>query len=68
MIKCINNGKYTCISKEGKEKSRWGTDKEVIEKAKYLNVKYPVDTTKLVGYKCSNCGFYHLTTVLKKKK
>lgn len=68
MIKCVNNGIYTCISKEGKPKSRWATDKEAIDKAKYLNTKFPQIGTKLVGYKCDNCGFYHLTTVKTKKK
>ena len=68
MIKCKDNGALTCVSKQGTPKSRWETDKEVIEKAKFLNTKYPSSDTKLVGYKCSHCHFYHLTTVAKKKK
>jgi hypothetical protein len=68
MIKCKDNGIYTCISKTGNPKSRWKTDKEVIDSAKYLNTKYPSTDTKLVGYKCSHCNFYHLTTVKIKKK
>lgn len=68
MIKCKNIGALTCVSKQGTPKSRWKTDKEVIEKAKFLNNKYPSTDTKLVGYKCGHCGFYHLTTVSKKKR
>ena len=69
MIKCKDNGSYTCITRNGKPKSRWDTAALVIENAKYLNEKYPSKTTKLVGYKCSNCGYYHLTTVeINKKK
>ena len=56
MIKCKDNGPYTCISRNGKPKSRWDTAALVIENAKYLNEKYPSKTTKWVGYKCSNCG------------
>ncbi len=63
MIKAIDNGKYSCISKNGNPKSRWDTSEEVIAKAKYLNEKNHEKNTKLVGYKCPNCHKYHLTTV-----
>lgn len=63
MIKGINNGIYSCISKSGKPKSRWDTSEEVITKAKYLNLKNNSKNTKLVGYKCPKCNKYHLTTV-----
>ena len=66
MIKCKDNGKMTCVSKSGKPKSRWKTSDEVIKQAKYLNKKYPKKDTKLVGYKCSNCHHYHLTTTKKR--
>lgn len=68
MIKCKDNGIYTCISKQGKNKSRWDTDKEAIDYAKYLNEKYPLPDTKLVAYKCTHCHFFHLTSVKKNKK
>lgn len=62
MIKCKDNGSMTCVSKAGRPKNRWKTSDEVIAKAKYLNEKYPKKDTKLVGYKCSHCHHYHLTT------
>lgn len=68
MIKGIDNGQFSCISKTGKEKSRWDTDEEAIKNAKYINTKYPEKDTKLVPYKCTNCHKYHLTTKQIKKK
>lgn len=66
MIKCKDNGIYTCISKNGNPKNRYDSDNEVIEEAKRLNKKYFSETTKLVGYKCTQCHKYHLTTVKKR--
>lgn len=68
MIKGVNKGVYSCISKNGTPKSRWDNQDEVIEKAKYLNKRYPKVDSKLVGYKCPNCHKYHLTTKFKNKK
>lgn len=68
MIPCKDNGSLTCYSHDGKLKSRWNTDKEAIEAAKIINNKYPKPNTKLVAYKCSHCGYYHLTTRLKTQK
>lgn len=62
MEKGKNYGIYSFIAKSGKPKSRWETDKEAIENAKYLNKKYPKDNSKLVAYKCPNCHKYHLKT------
>jgi hypothetical protein len=66
MIKCTDNGIYTCIAKNGKPKNRYDSSDDVIREAKRLNKKYFSETTKLVGYKCSHCFHYHLTTVKKK--
>lgn len=65
MIKAENSNR-SCYAKNGNLKSRWKTDKEAIENAKYINTKYPKDRTKLVAYKCPVCHHYHLTT--KKKR
>jgi hypothetical protein len=68
MIKCVDNGLLTCISRDGKPKSRWLTSDEAIKNAKYLNKKYANDNSKLVAYKCTHCNHYHLTTKFKKIK
>jgi hypothetical protein len=68
MIKCVDNGLLTCISRDGKPKSRWLTSDEAIENAKYLNKKYDNPNSKLVAYKCTHCSHYHLTTKFKKIK
>lgn len=68
MIKCKDNGVMTCVSKNGNAKSRWKTDTEAINNAKYLNEKYPSEQTKLVAYKCTNCHHYHLTTRPKRQR
>lgn len=62
MVKGKDYGEFSCISKSGKPKSRWDTDTEAIENAKYINTKYPSEDTKLVVYKCTHCYHYHLTT------
>lgn len=67
MIKCANIGSLSCFSRDGKLKSRWRTDKEAINAAKFLNEKYQSNDTKLVAYKCNHCGYFHLTTKVKKK-
>ena len=67
MIKCKDNGIYTCMSKNGNHKNRYDTSDEVIAEAKRVNKKYHEGKpTKVVGYKCSHCHYYHLTTVLKR--
>jgi hypothetical protein len=67
MIKCKDNGSLTCFSKSGKLKSRWDTQGEAIDQAKYLNKKFhKEDEFKLVAYKCTNCHKYHLTTTKKR--
>ena len=68
MIKSKDFGHLNCISKAGNLKSRWNTSDEVIAAAKYQNTKYPSEETKLVGYKCSHCHYYHLTTVKKRQR
>lgn len=68
MIKCKDYGVFTCIGGSGKPKRAWNTQNEAIENAKYMNAKYPKEGAKLVAYKCTHCGSYHLTTVLKKYK
>lgn len=67
MIKCKDNGIYTCITKSGKPKNRYDSSDEVISEAKRVNAKYHKDKPiKVVGYKCSHCHYYHLTTTKKR--
>ena len=68
MIKSKNYGHLNCISKRGELKSRWKTSDEIIEAAKKANTKYPSEETKVVGYKCSHCHHYHLTTTKKRQR
>lgn len=69
MVKCVDHGVFTCISKNGNPKSRWDTSEEAIIYAKYLNNKFHKDDDlKLVGYKCTHCYKYHLTTHTKRKR
>lgn len=68
MIKSKNFGIFNCISKNGTPKSAWNTADEAIKKTKFLNEKYPSETTKLIGYKCSHCHKYHLTTTKKRQR
>lgn len=68
MIKCIDKGIWTCISREGKPKKSFIDDKSAISAAKIINEKDPKPDTKLVAYKCSNCSNYHLLTVKKRKR
>ena len=66
MVKCIDKGAYTCISKHGKKKHRYDTSEEAITAAKIINDKNNDTVTKLVAYKCSHCFGYHLTTHFKR--
>lgn len=67
MIKSTDNGIYSCISKSGKEKNRYNSSDEVIAEAKRVNKKYHSDKpSKVVGYKCPHCHYYHLTTTRKR--
>lgn len=68
MIKCVDKGIWTCISREGKPKKSFIDDKSAISAAKIVNEKDPKPDTKLVAYKCSNCGNYHLLTVKKRRR
>ena len=68
MIKCVDKGLFTCLSRDGKPQSRWLTSDEAIENAKYLNKKWVNENSKLVAYKCTHCNHYHLTTKFKKIK
>jgi hypothetical protein len=63
MIKCVDKGIWTCISKSGVPKKSYNTDKSAISAAKIVNEKDPKIGTKLVAYKCTHCGLYHLLTV-----
>lgn len=67
MQKCVDKGMFTCIGRNGVPKRRFETSEQVIHAAKLINSKTPDSTTKLVGYKCSHCHGYHLTTHFKKK-
>ena len=67
MEKAKNNGIFSCISKNGNPKSRWKTADEAISNAKYMNKKNGYSDSKLVGYKCPCCHFYHLKTNYKIK-
>lgn len=69
MQKCIDKGIFTCIGRDGKPKRRFKTADEAIHAAKLINEKNGKDClTKLVGYKCSNCLGYHLTTHFKRQR
>ena len=68
MIKCVDKGIFTCIGRNGNPKRRFDTPEQVISAAKLINGKNKDSNTKLVGYKCSHCHGYHLTTHLKNNK
>lgn len=69
MVKGVDNGVMSCIAKSGKPKSRWDTDTEAIENAKYINEnKLQNEDYKLVAYKCPHCHHYHLTSKSKRKR
>lgn len=68
MKKCIDKGIFTCIGRNGTPKKKFETAEHAIHAAKLINTKNSESTTKLVGYKCSNCHGYHLTTHFKKIK
>lgn len=62
MIKCVDNGRMTCISKAGTPKSRWDNADDAIYTAKIINNRNIDSNFKLVAYKCSHCNYYHLTS------
>ncbi len=66
MIKCIDNGMWTCIRRDGTPKKSYTNQDSAINAAKLVNEKDPKENTKLVAYKCANCIGYHLTTKFKK--
>jgi hypothetical protein len=68
MIKCVDKGIWTCISKSGVPKKSYDDSDAAISAAKLVNKHDPKETTKLVAYKCTHCHKYHLLTVNKKIK
>jgi len=66
MKPCEHNGRYTCISRNGVPKKSYDTDKQAINTAKILNENNLDSVTKLVAYKCSYCGKFHLTSHFKR--
>lgn len=66
MQKCIDKGIYTCIGRSGTPKRKFETADHAINAAKLINEKNKDSNTKLVGYKCTNCNGYHLTTHFKR--
>ena len=68
MQKCIDKGIFTCISRHGVPKKRFETDAAAISAAKIINELNKDLPTKLVGYKCTHCHGYHLTTHLKRMR
>ena len=68
MIKCVDNGRMTCIGKDGNHKNRYDTSEQAIAVAKHRNEVFPKRATKLVAYKCSHCHYYHLTSKPKRKR
>lgn len=66
MQKCYDKGVFTCISRHGVPKKRFETDAAAISAAKIINELNKNLPTKLVGYKCTQCHGYHLTTHLKR--
>ena len=68
MIKCIDKGKWTCISRNNTPKKSYPTADIAIRAAKCVNDINLEKPTKLVAYKCTYCFKYHLVTVFKNKK
>ena len=68
MIKCVDKGIWTCIGRTGIPKKSYPDDKSAISAAKIVNEKDPKPKTKLVAYKCTHCGQFHLLTVNKVNK
>lgn len=66
MIKCVDKGIWTCVSRSGVPKKSYDTDNAAISAAKIVNSKNLELKTKLVAYKCTNCKKYHLMSVKKK--
>jgi hypothetical protein len=66
MIKCVDKGMWTCVSKSGAPKKSYDTADAVISAAKLVNEHDPKPDTKLIGYKCTHCHKYHLLTVNKR--
>ena len=63
MIKCVDKGIWTCISRNGVPKKSYPDDVSAINSAKLINGKNKGGKTKLVAYKCTHCSKYHLLTV-----
>lgn len=68
MIKCVNKGIWTCISKSGIPKKSYDNSDTAIAAAKLINEHNSKETSKLIAYKCTHCQKYHLLTVNKKIK
>jgi len=68
MIKCVDKGIWTCISRYGVPKKSYDNDSAAIIAAKLINEHDAKPNTKLVAYKCTHCHKYHLLTVRKKIK
>lgn len=68
MIKCIDNGIFTCIGRNGTPKRKFDTSEQAIHAAKLINSNNPLSLTKLVAYKCTHCNGYHLTTHFKRQR
>jgi hypothetical protein len=68
MIKCVDKGIWTCISKNNMPKKSYPNDNAAISAAKIVNEKDPKQLTKLVAYKCTHCRQYHLLTVYKRRR
>ncbi len=68
MIKCVDKGRWTCISRSGVPKKCYPDSDTAISAARIVNEKDPKPNTKLVAYKCTHCNQYHLLTVNKKEK
>lgn len=66
MKKCVDKGIFTCIRRDGTPKKRFVTAEHAISAAKLINNNNTNSNTKLVGYKCTNCQGYHLTTHFKR--
>jgi len=68
MIKCVDKGMFTCIGRNGTPKREFPSAEAAISAAKWANDKFPDEFTKQVGYKCTHCQKYHLTTVQKRQR
>ncbi len=66
MLKCVDKGIWTCISRSGLYKKSYESADIAIESAKFINSNNSNSITKLVAYKCTHCYKYHLMSVYKK--